>query len=75
LIAINKIKYKIKVDIIAAADKDNIIPVLSQLKNLIFLLKIFAMIFKKILIKVTRLFYLGQIKLTKLIKILMLEIA
>ena len=48
MIAINKIKYKIKVDIIAAADKGNIIPVLSQLKNLIFLLETLAIIFKKI---------------------------
>ena len=48
LIAINKIKYKIKVDIIAAEDKGKIIPVLSQLKNPIFLLKTLAIIFKKI---------------------------
>ena len=51
LIAINKIKYKIKVDIIAAEDKGKIIPVLSHLTNLIFLLITFGINLKGFYLK------------------------
>ncbi len=40
--AINKIKYRNKVEVIANAERGNIKPVLSHLRNLIFLLIIFA---------------------------------
>ena len=42
LIAINKTRYRKRVEVIATAERGKIRPVLSHLKNLVFLLIIFA---------------------------------
>ena len=42
LIAINKIKYRKRVEVIAKAERGKIRPVFNHLKNLIFLLTTFA---------------------------------
>ena len=49
--AINKTKYRNKVEVIAKAERGKINPVFSHLKNLIFLLIIFTIFFKQDLSK------------------------
>ena len=47
--AINKTKYRNKVEVIAKAERGNIKPVLSHLKNLIFLLIILTIFSKELI--------------------------